>query len=143
MDSPVRRSFSSHCNPHRFLQPEVLRFSFPVLKPCLTPQLFLLAYPHENVGWPSPPVPASPAQSAGLPCVFSALLPISTPSTSMDECFFNSWVVGLPWSLIFWQFWLFFVFKLVVILLLVVQGSEVFLPMPPSWLEALLSLFYR
>ena len=35
--------------------------------------------------------------------------------------------------MIFFQFWLFFVFKLVVILLLVVQGSEKFLPMPPSW----------
>ena len=28
----------------------------------------------------------------------------------------------------------FFVFKLLVILLLVVRGSEVFLPTPPSWL---------
>ena len=67
-------------------------------------------------------------------------LPISTPPTGLDECFLNSLVVGLPYSLIFWQFWLFFVFKLVVILLLVVQGSKEYLPMPLSWLEVYLIL---
>ena len=56
---------------------------------------------------------SSPA-AATLPQA-SSLLP------SLDECFFfNSLVVGLPYSLIFWQFWLFFVFKFVVVLLLVV-----------------------
>ena len=35
----------------------------------------------------------------------------------------------------FWQLRLFFVLKLVVILLLVVGGSEAFLPMPPPWPE--------
>ena len=36
-------------------------------------------------------------------------LPISTPPTGLDECFFfNSLIVGLPYNLIFWQFWLFF-----------------------------------
>ena len=48
-----------------------------------------------------------------LPCCASSLpqLPISTPPASLDECFFfNSLVVGLPYSLIFWQFWLFFCF---------------------------------
>ena len=40
-------------------------------------------------------------------------LPISAPPTSLDECFFFiSLVVGLPYSWIFCQFWLFFVFKL-------------------------------
>ncbi|KAF6104290.1 hypothetical protein HJG60_011268 [Phyllostomus discolor] len=34
----------------------------------------------------------------------------------------------------FWYFWLFIDFRLVVILLLVVQGSKGFLPIPPSWL---------
>ena len=38
--------------------------------------------------------------------------------------------------MISWQLWLFIVFKLVVILVLIVGGSEAFLPMPPSWLEA-------
>ena len=73
-----------------------------------------------------------------LPCHKSALpwLPVSTAPTSLDDCFFfNSLVVGLPYSLIFWQFWLFFVFKFVVVFLLVVWGSKVCLPMPPSWLE--------
>ena len=55
------------------------------------------------------------------------------PSTSLDEFFFfNSLAVGLPYSLVFWLFWLFFVFKLVVVFLLVVQGNEVYPPMPPS-----------
>ena len=53
---------------------------------------------------------------------------------------FNTLVVGVPCSLIFWQFWLFIVFKLVVVFLLVVQGTEVFLPTPSSWLE-LMSLY--
>ena len=55
--------------------------------------------------------------------------------TSLNECFFNSFVVGLPYSLIFWQFWLFFVFKFLVILLLVVCGGQVYLPTPPPWPE--------
>ena len=57
-----------------------------------------------------------------LPCCESPLpqLPISTPPTGLDECFFfNSLVVGLPYHLIFWWFWLFFVFKFVVVLLVV------------------------
>ena len=48
-----------------------------------------------------------------LPRVLSARLPISAPPTGLDECFFfTSLVVGLPYSLIFCQFWLFLVFKL-------------------------------
>ena len=71
-----------------------------------------------------------------LPCCasFPPWLPISAPPTGLDECFFfNSLVVGLPYSLIFWQFWLFFVFKFV-FLLLVMRG-EVYLPMPPAFPE--------
>ena len=42
-----------------------------------------------------------------------APLPVSATPTGLDECFFfNSLVVGLPYSSIFCQFWLFFVFKL-------------------------------
>ena len=60
-------------------------------------------------------------------------LPVSAPLTSLDECFFfNSLVVRLPYSLFFW---LFFVFKFVVLLLLVVRGDKVYLSMPPSWPE--------
>ena len=39
--------------------------------------------------------------------------PVSAPPTGLDECFFFiSLVVRLPYSSIFCQFWLFFVFKL-------------------------------
>ena len=59
---------------------------------------------------------------------------MSTLPTGLDECFFfNSLVVRLPYSSIFCQFWLFFVFKFVVVLLLVVRGGTVCLPTPPSW----------
>ena len=71
------------------------------------------------------------------PCHTSYLprLPISNLPTSLDEClFFNSLVVRLQYSLVFWQFWLFFVFKFVVVLLLVVWGGKVSWPMPPYWL---------
>ena len=57
--------------------------------------------------------------------------------------FFNSLVVGVPCSLIFWCFWLFIDFTLVVILLLVVQGSKGFLPTPPSWPGFLFISFER
>ena len=102
---------------------------------CLTPQLFLLVYLHMNVGPPSPPAAPSPGPPAvTLPQVLSALLPVSAPPASLDECFFfNSLVVGLPYSSIFCQFWLVFVFKFVVVLLLVVGRGTVCLPTPPSW----------
>ena len=45
------------------------------------------------------------------------------------DFFFNSLVVGVSCSLIFWHFWLFIDFRLVE------RGSEGFLPMPPSWPE--------
>ena len=60
--------------------------------------------------------------AAALPSPFQ--LPVSTPPTSLGECFFfNSEVVGLPYSLIFWQFWLFFDFKFVVLLFVVWEGK--------------------
>ena len=49
------------------------------------------------------------------PCCksFPPRLPVSTPPTGVDECFFFiSLVDGLPCSSIFCQFWFFFVFKL-------------------------------
>ena len=52
-------------------------------------------------------------------------LPISAPPTGLGECFLISLVVGLPYSSIFCQFWLFFVFKFVVALFLVVRGGTV------------------
>ena len=81
---------------------------------------------HMNVGPPGPP-------AAALPRALSSQLPISAPPTGLGECFFFiSLVVGLPYSSVFWQFWLFFVFKFVVLLFSVVQGGKVCLPTPPS-----------
>ena len=112
---------------------------------CLAPLLSLPVYPYENVGLPSLPAAASPDPILQPPpcCEFSPpWLPISTPPTSLDESFFNSLVVGLPYVSIFWKFWLFFVFKFVVVLLLVVWGGKVYLPMPPSWPEVSFQLLY-
>ena len=82
------------------------------------------------------PPPCPPHQPPPCHRSFPPQLPVSTSPTSLNECFFfNSLVVGLPYSSIFWQFWLFFVFTFVVILLLIVQGGKVYLPTPPSWPE--------
>ena len=93
----------------------------------LAPQLFLLVYLHANVGHlvhqPQPYLQPS------LPW-----LSVSAPPTGLDECCFNSLVVRLLYSSIFWQFWLVFVCKFVVVLL-VVRGGAVCLPTPPFWLE--------
>ena len=135
-------SFSCCLNPHRSFSVTVVGALFSHTgnlgcTVCLAPQLFLLVYPHTNVGLSAPPSTALPAQVLQpSPCCESTAswLPISTPPTSLDECFFlYSLVIGLPYSLIFWQFWLFFIFKYVVILLLVVQGSKVYLHMTPSF----------
>ena len=59
------------------------------------------------------PPPRWVHQPPALPGVLSAWLPVSTPPIGLGECFFFiSLVVGLPFSSIFCQFWLFFVFKL-------------------------------
>ena len=75
----------------------------------LTPYLFLPVYLHVNVGLPSLQATASPSPpAAALLQVLSTWLPISTPLAGLDECFFfNSLVVGLPYTSIFCQFWLF------------------------------------
>ena len=110
---------------------------------CLVPQLFIPVYLHANVGPPCQPATASLGLPAALlPRVLSAWLPISAPPTGLSECFFfNFLVVGLPYSLIFWWFWLYFVFKFVVVLL-VVQGCKVYLSMLPSWREVGLPFFF-
>ena len=66
-----------------------------------------------------PPCPSPPATSLltpvlqQLPCWESSppWLSVSAPPTGLDECsFFNSFIVRLPYSSIFCQFWLFSVF---------------------------------
>ena len=79
-------SFSHHCNPHRFLQPEVLRLCCscwnPRLRSLSCSPIFLQVNPHTNVG---PPATALPAQSSSSHlstrplcpgCPSPALLPI-------------------------------------------------------------------
>ena len=99
---------------------------------CFTPLPFLLVYLCVNVGpqglpattlwgllaaaWPAPFHNLPPRWVCQPPpCRASSppWLPVSAPPTGLDECFFFiSLVVRLPYSLIFCQFWLVFVFKL-------------------------------
>ena len=99
---------------------------------CFAPLLFLPVYLCANVGpqglpattlwgllaaaWPAPFHNLPPHWvRKPLPCCESSppSLPVSAPPTGLGEYFFFiSLVVGLPYSSIFCQFWLFFVFKL-------------------------------
>ena len=119
----------------------------------LTPQLFLLIYLHADVGSPSVPA-ASPSRFSSSclakhplcpGCLSLPLLPVWMNVSSLIPCptpwLFNFLVVGLPYSSIFCQFWLVFVFKFVFVLLLVVRGDKVHLPMPPSQPEVLFLVF--
>ena len=86
------------------------------------PQLFLLAYPHTNVGLPA--VPATTLQS-----VLSTPPPVWMNVSSLTlGCWTSTQFVFLAILVVF-------VFKLVVILLLVVRGSKAYLPTSPFWLE--------
>ena len=92
-------------------------FFFPYWDPgfwvCLTLQLFLPVYLHATVEPPGPLATASPTLVfQPMPCCESLpQLLLSAPPISLDECFFfNSLVVRLAYSLIFWQLWLFFLF---------------------------------
>ena len=98
-----------------------------------TPKVSLLIFIHHMWMWDPPfcwVLPCHHCHTVSSPPLF----PISAPSTHLDEYgFFKSLVVGLPYSLIYWQFWVIFVWRLVVILLMVVQGGKACLPIPPSW----------
>ena len=60
--------------------------------------------------------------------ILSAQLPVSTPPTGWKECFFfNSLVVGLLYSLIFWQFWVVFFFNLLSFFWLCEEGKYIYL----------------
>ena len=104
-------SFPCLHNPHKFLSPEDLRLYFPMLEPwvmwsVLLPSCssrFIFTQMWDCLVRQLPPCCASsPPQ-----------LPISTPPTGLDESFFfNSPVVGLPYSSIVWHIWLFLFFNL-------------------------------
>ena len=81
-----------------------------------------------------PPWVCQPPPATTLPRVLSARLPISTPPTGLDECFFFiSLVVGCPYSSIFCQFWLFFVFKLLLSFWLCEEEQCVYLCLHLGW----------
>ena len=119
---------------------------------CFQPEIWGVISPNWNPGlrglFRSPVVPpglsAHECETAqfAIRCLTESTswgLAFPSPPPCLDEWFFvNSLVVGFPDSLIFCQFWLFFVFKFVIGLLLVVGGGSVCLPMPLSWLEVLI-----
>ena len=128
-------SFSHHCNPHRCFQSEVLRLYFLALEPWVA----------WSVSLPSV-LPGLSTHECGTACstsrrltqspscclVASPLHPAAHLCPSYQSgCFFNSLFVGFPYSLIFCQFWLFFVLKFVVVLWLY-EEAKVYLPMLPS-----------
>ena len=90
--------------PPRVFSISGLRLYFPALEPWVARSVATST--SFGLACPSPP-------ATSLLQVLSAWLPISAPPMGLDECFFlNSLVVRLPYNLIFCQFWLFFVFKL-------------------------------
>ena len=121
-------SFSLHrLNPHRFFQSEVLRLYHPTLEPWVVQSVWLPSCSSQFIHtqmWDNllcQPLLSPPRSSSLSLAVYESSppwIPISKTPPDPDECFyFNSLVVRLPYSLIFWQFWLVFVFKFVVVLL--------------------------
>ena len=88
---------------------------------CLTPQLFLLVYLHANVRPPGLPSTASLAHHLHLGFPSPPLLPVWMNVSSLTP-----WLPDLLSEFNFWQFWLFSVFKFVVVLLLVVRAGKVY-----------------
>ena len=110
VNSPVRLGVSPPlAQPPQFLPPEVLWRLFPALEPWVGPSVWLPSCSSQFIGtymWdrlvqqPPPCHASSPPQMS-----------LSAPPLSLDEYFFfNSLVVGLPYSSIFWQLWLVFLF---------------------------------
>ena len=104
--------------PTGFLQSEVLRLYFSTLEPWVSGSVSLPSCSSQLICVPMWDHPVNQP----VPCWGSSLLhlSVSTLPSSLDECFFfNSFVAGLLYSSILGQFWLFFVFKLVINLILV------------------------
>ena len=108
MNSPVGLGDSpATITPTGFYSQRFLRLSFPWLEPWLARSVLLRSCSSQFICmqiWDYPVLQPPPFCASSLP-----QLPIFAPSTSLNECFFfNSLVVGLSYSLIFWQFGLFF-----------------------------------
>ena len=113
-----------HCpHPHWFLHPEVMGIYSPhagtlscviwlgagIAHSQGITSIFYL--PHVNVGALMPILPP-PLHTTPHLLAFPPYLHVSTPPPHLDECgFFKSLVVGLPYSSIFWQFWMLFVLR--------------------------------
>ena len=104
-----------------------------------------LAHPApQSAAWLGPPVAIVPTPILQPPpCRESSLprWPVSAPPTGLDECVFSiSLVVGLPYSLIFCQFWLFFVFKLLSFFWLCEEAQCIYLRLHLGWKSQVASL---
>ena len=76
---------------------------------CLTTWSFLPVCLHASEGLPATALPIQVFQPPLCHISSPPWLPVSAPCTGLDECFFfNSLVVRLLYSLIIWQFWVFF-----------------------------------
>ena len=61
-------------------------------------------------------------------------LPLPVPPTGLNEYFFfNSLVVGLPYSSIFWKFWLFFFLNLLLSFWLCEEAKCIYLHLCLGW----------
>ena len=100
-------SFSHRCNPHRFLQQEVLRLYFPTLEPWVEWSVSLPSCSFWFICtqmWDCPPA-ATLLCILAPPSIPHPRLPFPVPPTYLDACFlFNSLVFGLAYSSTFWQF---------------------------------------
>ena len=136
----------SHCrlNPHRCFQTEVLRLYFPTLKlrvawSILLPRCssqFICRWmwdcPVRNLlpPWVLKPLPCLQSSLHRAAHLHPSCLPVWMTVSSLTP-----WLSNFHTVSIFCQFWLFFIFKFVVVVLLVVRGGTVCLPTPPSWPE--------
>ena len=115
-------SFSCYHNPTGFYSQRFWDFILPTLEPWVAQSVSLPSCSSQFICtrmWDPPlcQLPLRPVHEPPCLKLSPPWLPVSSPPTILDECFcFNSLVVGLPYSSIFWQFWLFFVFKFVVVL---------------------------
>ena len=103
------------------------------------PQLFLLVYLHTNVGLSHPPDAVLPMWSSSCHLAARPLHPSFQSPTLLpvwkNVSSLTPWLLDFHTILFSGSSGCFFVFKFVIVCLLVVQGGKVYLPMPPSWLQ--------
>ena len=134
-----------HLNPHRFFQSEVLRLYFPTLESWVAWSVSLPSCSSWIICtqvWDCLTLQLPPCLPCLPPCCTSSppWLPIAVPSTNLDGCFFfNSLVVRLPFSIIFWYSDCFFFLNLVLFCFVFcffffwLFGEAVYLLTRPYW----------